>query len=753
MAAELPSGVVTFLFSDIEGSTRLLQLLGDGEYGAVLERHRTVLRAAFAAHAGHEVGTEGDSFFVAFERPGDAAAAALDAQLGLVREGFDDAGVRVRMGLHSGEASVAEGDYFGLSVHQAARIAGAAHGGQVLVSATTADLLNGVVPDGARFGDLGEHRLKDLERPQRLWQLCHPGLVAEFPPPRSLDLVTHNLPIQTSSFVGRDTELAEVAKMLESARLVSLLGPGGTGKTRLAYQVAADAVEAFGGGIWVAELAPGSDDASVPSALLQALDLREEPGLDPTDTVVGYLRDRRALVILDNCEHVVDAAAALAEALLARCPKLRMLATSREALRVPGEVSYPVPGLGLPSAGPSDYLDALAGADAVRLFVARAGDVRPGFVLSADNAADIAAICTRLDGLPLAIELAASRARSLSPAQLNERLGHALDLLSKGARNADARQATLRGAIAWSHELLGDTERMLFRRLAVFTGGWRLEAAEHVCAGDGLEPGDVLDTLDSLVDKSLVAVGEDDKGAIRYRLLETIGEYAGERLRAAGEADTLADRHAVWCSALATEATECPDGSREEAVWFDRLDADHANLLAGLEHLRRGGDGEELELASHLGEFWLIRGHWRVARAQLQAALLASIDPSPARARVLAHLAEVTRRLGDYPAAKARYTDALVIARDVGDRRSEGRWVGRIGAVASDQGDYPEANARLEEALAIARDVGDRRFEGIWVGRIGAVASDQGDYPEAQARYEEALVIARDLGDRRSEGI
>jgi len=749
VAAELPSGTVTFLFTDIEASTRLLHELGDAQYRDVVKRHRVVLRAAFDAHDGREISTEGDSFFVAFDGAAGAVSAAVQGQLALAAGGD---GVRVRMGVHTGQALLTDGDYYGLSVHQAARIAAAAHGGQVLMSAATAELCEGGLPVGAGLEDLGEYRLKDLERPQRLLQLCHPGLDSGFPAPRSLELVRHNLPVQTSSFVGRDQELAEVAKLLAAARLVSLLGPGGTGKTRLAYQVAAGAVGDFPGGIWVVELASVLDEGAVPLAALMSMGLREEPSREPTDTVVGYLRDRQALVILDNCEQVITAAAELAQTLLSRCPVLRVLVTSREGLHLPGEVVYQVPGLSLPSADLPDYLEALAGVDAVRLFVTRAADARSGFALTAGNAADIAAICARLDGLPLGIELAASRARSLSPAQINVRLGTALDLLSKGARGAQARQATLRGAIDWSHRLLDNDEQVLFRRLAVFVGGWQLEAAEQVCAGAGLELGDVFDTLDSLVDKSLVAVTEDERGQTRYRLLETIGAYAAERLLEAGEADTVAGRHSNWCASLALAASEFPQGSLAEAGWFNRLEVDHPNLLVALGHLRRRGDPEALEVATRLRRFWLNRGHERIGHDQFHAALAAAPGPSTARASVLGALGQVALNRGDYPEARARFEEALALARDLGDRSSEGNWVGGLGDIASSLGDYPEARARYQEALAIARDLGDRSSEGRWVGSLGDVARNLGDYPEARARIEEALAIGRDLGHRRSEG-
>jgi len=744
---------VTFLFSDIEGSTRLLDRLGAAKYRDVVGQHRTVLRAAFTGHRGDEIGTEGDSFFVAFDRAVDALSAALAAQTALIAEGIEAAGVRVRMGLHTGDALRTGSEYYGLSVHQAARIAGAAYGGQVLVSGTTAARLVDDLPAGAALLDLGEHRLRDLERPQRLLQLCHPDLATEFPPPRSLELVRHNLPVQNSSFVGRDLELRDVGTLLAEARLVSLLGPGGTGKTRLAYQAAARSVENFPGGIWVVELAPVTDPASVPSALLRALALREEPAREVTELAASFLRDREALVIVDNCEHVIEAAAALAHALLGSCPSLRVLATSREALRVPGEVTFQVPGLSLPPASGPDYLTALADVDAVRLFVSRASDVRRGFMVNDHNAADIAAICTRLDGLPLAIELAASWARTFSPTELNQRLDHTLDLLSKGSRTAAARQATLRGAIAWSHELLSEAERVLFRRLAVFTGGWRLAPAERVCAGDGLDPAVVLSTLEALVDKSLVAVGDESEGQTRYRLLETIGAYAGERLQEAGEVDVVQDRHAAWCVALVTEASASPEGSDAQAALLGRLDTDHANLLAGLEHLLRRDDVTASDLAIKLGVFWEGRGHWQIARTLLSAALAANSSRSAVRARLLSGLADVATDLGEYPEALALLQEAISIAREVGDRTDEMGFVGRLGLIASAQGDFLEMRARNQEALGLARGLGNRRSESIYLGNLGSSSHELGELAESRAYFEAALDIARELGNRRIEGL
>jgi predicted ATPase/class 3 adenylate cyclase len=749
----VPMGPVTLLFSDIEGSTRLLHLLGDEGYLVLLQRHRVLLREVFDAHGGREIGTEGDSFFVTFDDVGAAVGAALAAQLALSDQGLSAAGLRVRMGLHSGEALQAEGGLYGMVVHEAARVATAAHGGQVLLSGSTAELAAGALPTGAGLVDLGEHRLKDLGRAQRLWQLKHPGLEDDFAPVRSLEHVRHNLPVQTSSFIGREEELRAVAKLIGQDRLVSLLGPGGTGKTRLAYQVAAQVVEDFPGGVWVVELAGVTDPAGVPTALLRALGLREERGREHVDTVVGFLRDRVALVVVDNCEQVIAAAAALVHALLTGCPDLRVLATSREPLRLGGEVSCPVPGLRLPESSAVDYLDQLAHADAVRLFTARAEEVRSGFTLTADNAAQVAALCARLDGLPLAIELAAARARILTPGQILERLDHSLDLLTKGARTSQDRQANLRGAIDWSHQLLSEPEQLLFRRLSVFTGGWRLEAAEHVCSAQGLDRAEVLEHLDNLVDKSLVAVGEDPDGQTRYRLLEIIGEYAAERLQQAGETHTLLDRHAQWCQEEVAAGSSVPPGGLPEAAWYDLLQAEHPNLLAALDHLNQNQNPAHATLALQLAPFWQQRGHARTGQTQLTLAWQTLTSDSPELGRVLYHLATLSTLLGDHSDGQAHYERALSNAREVGDRKLQGSCLAHQGVLLMQKGRYASAQALLLEALELARDSGHTIAEHHALRTLGSIAADQGDLLKADTYHLEALAVSRRTGHRRNEGI
>jgi predicted ATPase/class 3 adenylate cyclase len=748
----LPSGMVTFVFTDIEGSTRLLEHLGEDAYSEALSEHHRILRQAIAAHRGVEVDTQGDAFFMVFPEAADALAATLDAQVTLARYPWPEGGaVRVRMGAHTGAGRLGGDGYVGLAVHQAARIASAAHGGQVLVSEETRLSLD-TPPGGTTLRSLGRHRLRDMGAAVELHQLCHVDLEADFPAPRSLERVSHNLPIQPSSFLGRAEELAAGAKLLGATRLLSVTGPGGTGKTRLCYQLAAECLDSFPDGVWVAELAPLSDPTLVPIALASALSLRDEPGRSPTDTVVEHLRTRTALVVLDNCEHVIDAAAPLADTLLRRCERVRVIATTREPLRIAGERVWPLTPLGLPES-PDLPVEALAATDAVRLFCERAAEAAAGFAITSANAAHVAAICARLDGMPLGLELAAAWMRSLSPAQIAQRLGRSLELLSKGTRGAQGRQASLRATIAWSHDLLSDAEQRLFARLAVFVGGWTLEAAEEVCAGDGVEASDVVGLLDALIDKSLVRAVGDLAGATRYGFLETIRQYAVDKLIEAGEAEAMADRHAAWCLGLARRDSNTVEGSVEQAQVFDLLTADHANLLTALDYVHEAGrSGEQASLALNLQRFWEIRGHWRLSQSELRRCLGQEGLEQALEGQLRGALGQDARALGDSSEARAHYEEALAIALELGDRRLEGLWMGLLGFVAWSVGNYPEARARYQEALVIARQLGDRRLEGRWVGGLGYVALALDDYPEARARYEEALAIARELGNRRYEG-
>ncbi|HEV2238806.1 MAG TPA: AAA family ATPase, partial [Ktedonobacterales bacterium] len=570
----------------------------------------------------------------------------------------------------SGTAQLAGERYIGLDVHRAARIAAAGQGGQVLLSQTTRDLVEEDLPEGAALRALGAHRLKDLQRPEELWQVVLPDLPADFPPLATLDRHAHNLPIQLTSFIGREREVAEVTQLLATARLVTLTGSGGCGKTRLALRAGADALDRFDDGVWLVELAPLADPAHVTQAVATALGVPAEPGRPLLATLTEHLRARHLLLVLDNCEHLVAACAGLADALLHACPHLTILATSREPLVIEGEHSFHVPSLGLPEAGQTPTLARVAACEAARLLIERATAAQPDFALTERNATAVEQLCRRLDGIPLALELAAARVRALTVEQVAQRLDDRFHLLTGGSRKALPRQQTLRALIDWSHDLLTPAERTLFRRLAVFAGGWTLEAAEEVCSGDVVAPTDVLDLLARLVDKSLV-LADEQQAAARYHLLETVRQYAGEKLLEAGEAESLRDRHLTCFLALAEEA-HSHSGTVEQYAWARRLAAEYDNLRTALEWSRAQPSETELELrlAGAMMFAWLAFGHLSAGRAALEQALARS-NPharTQARARALAMAGQLAGMQMDVAAASALHSESVAIYRELGDK-------------------------------------------------------------------------------------
>jgi predicted ATPase/DNA-binding SARP family transcriptional activator len=575
-AHDLPSGTVTFLFTDIESSTRLWDEHPEAMQDA-LARHDALVCDAIESHRGHVVKSMGDGVVAVFCNAGDALGASVVAQRALSKEPWAmTAPLHVRMGLHTGEAQHRGGDYFGATLNRAARIMSTGHGGQVLCSAATEALARDELPEGVGLVDLGEHRLRDLSRPETIFQVTHSDLVGEFAPLRSLDASVGNLPLQTSSFVGREREQAGVVTALGEARLVTLTGMGGVGKTRLALQVAEEVLPKFRDGSWWCELAPVRDRAGVAEAVAALFSVTPRAAETVEDALVEFLRHKELLLVLDNCEHLLEPAAQLITTLERSCARLVVLTTSREGLGVDGERIVPVPSLPAPPADAA--LEMIAEADAVRLFVERAVAVRADFEVSDENAAAVGQVCRRLDGVPLAIELAAARVPMMTPAELAQRLDRRFQVLAGGRRGAVERHQTLRAAIDWSYELLNDAERQLLARLSVFAGGCTLEAAEAICGGDGIGPDHAFECLASLVARSLV-VAEDEGYQTRYRLLETIRQYGEERLGDTGETDTLRARHAGHYAAFAEYAFGYLHGP-EHVLWAGRLSAEHDNLLA-----------------------------------------------------------------------------------------------------------------------------------------------------------------------------
>jgi predicted ATPase/class 3 adenylate cyclase len=575
----LPSGTVTFLFGDIEGSTRLWEQYPDAMPEA-LAQHDELLRTAVQSCGGHVVKTTGDGLFAVFGRADSAVAAALAAQRSLAAATWGVAGrLRVRMGLHTGHSEFHDSDYHGPTVNRAARLSSAGHGGQVLLSGATQAVVGDALPEGAELVDLGEHRLRDLAQPVHVFQLMHPTLPADFPPIRSLEGLPGNLPRQLTSFVGREDELARLCALVRDRSLVTLTGVGGVGKTRLAIEVAAELAPEFPDGVWLCELAPVSDPAAVCETLAATLDVRPFPGRGLGDTLLEYLAQKRLLIVLDNCEHLLAAVADMVDTVVKRCPRVAVLTTSREGLALPGEQIVAIPALGLPEAdaGP----DAISQAEAVRLFCDRAVAANAGFVLTASNGPAVAQLCRRLDGIPLAIELAAARVRSLPPEDLVARLDQRFRLLTRGSRASLERHQTLRNAIDWSYDLLSEPERVALRRASVFAGTFDLAAAEAVVSAGDIESSDVVDLLTQLVDKSLLDVDPVAAG-VRYRLLETIRQYAEERLEASGEMAALRGRHLTHYLKLAEKAGPHLRG-REQIAWASALAVETDNFRAALD--------------------------------------------------------------------------------------------------------------------------------------------------------------------------
>ena len=698
---ELPTGTVTMLFTDIEGSTRLLERLGPERYREALDLHRRLLRKVFERHRGYEVDHEGDAFFVSFASAQEGVAAASEGQQALAQAEWREGGeIRVRMGVHTGEPVAAPPKYIGLDVHKAARIMAAGHGGQVLLSQATAALA------GADMRDLGLHRLKDLSAPERLFQLG----TDVFPPLKTLHET--NLPVPATPFLGREREIDELAMLLlrPEVRLVTLTGPGGSGKTRLALQAAAAAADDYDRGVWWVPLASLAEPALVETVAAQALGSK--------DTLSATVGDTRLLLVLDNFEHLLDAAAGVAETIRS-CPRLTVLVTSREPLHVDGEWEVAV--------------DPLREREAMELFLQRAAAVRSGFAANGE----VVEICRRLDCLPLAIELAAARVKALSLPAMLERLEQRLPLLGGGSRSAPERQRTLRATITWSHDLLTAAEQDLFARLAVFAGGCTLEAAEAICGAD-------LDAIASLVDKSLLRRSGD-----RYWMLETIREFAAERLDEFADAPQFRDVHAAWYVELGERAR--PElRARAARTWLERLDAEHANLRAALEHLLESGDADgALRLSGGIWPYWQTRGHWTEGRRYLTAAVALGADLEPERlVNSLWGGSFLALWQGDIDEGEQLALRILEISKTAVDQEHVYEVaIHLLAIVASKRGDREQAHALLEESLAIGGRGGDQWLFAIALNNLGDLLTNEGEYERAAELFEESLAIGEARGD------
>lgn len=747
--ASLPIGAVTFLFTDIEGSTALWEKDG-ARMSQALAAHDAIARRAVECHHGTVVKMTGDGMHAVFDDALDGLGATLDLQQALADPGATcGVPLHIRCGLHAGVVERRDNDYFGSPVNRAARIMSAAHGGQVLLSQAVVDSVQEILPAAVSLRDLGKVRLKDLVTPEHVYQVVHPRLRQDFPALRSLEATPNNLPQQATSFIGREKELKELKRLLPRTRILTLTGSGGCGKTRLSLQVAADSLEQFPDGVWFVELAPLSNPDLVPQTVAKVLGLKEEPGKSITETLTEYLEDKRLVVVLDNCEHLLGICAQLASALVRQCPHLTILTSSREALGIGGEQAYRVPSLSLPDPKQAQTPASVVQFEAVQLFIDRASRARANFQVTNQNASTLASVCSRLDGIPLAIELAAARVRSLSVEEIDGKLNQRFRLLTGGSRTALPRQQTLRSLIDWSYDLLNDPAKLLLQRLSVFAGGWSLEAAEQICAGDGMEEGDILDRLTSLSDKSLVAPDTND-GNSRFRLVETVRQYAREKLVENGGGERIRERHLDYFLSLAEEAEPKLMGVAQ-AEWLRRLAEEHDNLRAALEwSLVKAGSARGLRLCGALQRFWLTRGHVSEGREWCARVLgtAGAEQRTLARAKALNAAGLLAYHQVDYRAARAQHEESLAIRRQLGDRRGVAISLNNLGMVALDQDDLVSARTLHEESLLIARELGNRNGIARSLGNLAMVASEQRDFASARALLEESLAILRELGDR-----
>jgi predicted ATPase/class 3 adenylate cyclase/Tfp pilus assembly protein PilF len=748
-----PTGTLTFLFTDIEGSTRLWEHDAQAMQAA-LSRHDELLRRAIQERGGYVFKTVGDAFCAVFPTAPDALEAALEIQRRLLSSEWERIGTfRVRMALHTGAAEERDGDYFGPPVNRVARLLSAAHGGQVLLSLSTQELVRDQLPTGTSLRDLGEYRLKDLFRPERVFQLSAPELPSEFPPLRTLEAYRNNLPLQPTPLIGREKEVAEVRDLLrgKAMRLLTLTGPGGTGKTRLALQAAADLLEDFPDGTFLAPLATLTEAQLFFSAVAETLGVRETGEQPLKDTVKDYLGHRRLLLVLDNFEQVLKAAPAVSE-LLGGAPGLKVLATSRAPLGLYGEHVYPVPPLALPDLERPPPLERLTQYEAVRLFVERAQAVRPDFSITNESAPAVAEICVRLDGLPLAIELAAARIKMLPPKAMLQRLSSRLKLLTGGARDLPERQRTLRATIEWSHALLDQGEQVLFGRLAVFSGGRTIEAIEAVCDAEDDLPVDAFDGISSLLDKSLLRQEEGPNGEPRFVMLETVHEFAREQLQESAEAERIKRLHAQYFLTLAEEANPELKGANQ-LEWLERLEAENDNMRAALSWAsQRDEAGVAMRLGGALWRFWSVRGYYSEGRRWLEAALAIDGRVSPeVRAMALAGLGTLTLEQGDLDRGKQACEEGLqLLEHEARGEAGEAKLCLLVffGWVTLQREDYGRATRLFEESLALSRKMGDTWWIAGSLLQLALVTSFLGDSERATELYEESMDLFREQGDK-----
>lgn len=744
MSNTYPTGTVTFLFTDIEGSTKLAQEYPDN-WETLRARHHAILQFAMDAHNGHVFQIIGDAFCVAFHTAGDALRAALKSQVGLQAEIWGEAPIKVRMGIHTGKADAqADGEYHGyLAMSRIQRLMSAAHGGQVLISLATEELIRDELPEGISLLDMGEHRLKDLTHPEHIYQVNAPDLPTVFPTLKTLDAQLNNLPSQLTPFVGREREIAAMLGLLRNpnVRLVTLTGAGGTGKTRLSLQVAADVLDEFEHGVWFVELASLTDPELVLPTIASTLKVKEAASTTIEQTLQTYLHNKHLLLALDNFEQVIGAAPTIAQ-LLNAAPKIKIMVSSREVLRLRGEHDYPVPPLGLPESKRHQTIAVLAQYEAIALFIQHAQAASPSFVLDEENASTVADICTRLDGLPLAIELAAARSRLLKPAVMLEKLKRCLDTLTSGARDLPRRQQTIRGTIDWSYDLLDDAEKVLFARLGVFVGGWTLDSAESVCGGEGSV--NVLNGIESLLDKSLIRQMEGRSGESRFTMLETIREYAFEKLSQRAEFQSIRQAHADTIATL-LEKVRVATATPEEATWFTRLDDELDNLRSAVEWALENNQPTLAMLAGRPYLYWYERVNIHEPLRWLERALEFKIDVPPIeKAYALNSAGNFYHDLHDMPRARMYYESALPLFLDANEKAGLARILNNLGNMEFAEKNFEKAQKFYEQSLA--HEETDSFGNAMTSINLGSLARLRGDWAQSRKYYLHTREVCERLG-------
>jgi len=740
------------MFTDIEGSAKLSQEFPE-IYHEALTRHNEILQNAVESNNGFVFKTTGESFCCAFQNAEDSVTAAVDVQLKLNSEKKDDIDIKVCIGIHSGKAEWNGTDYMGyMTLARSARIMAAANAEQIIISNNAYELccdkFNEIKTKKVTFRDLGERRLKDVIQPIRLFQIVSPGLREDFPTLKTLDARPNNIPVQLSSFIGREEEMKQIKELLRQSRLLTIVGSGGAGKTRLAMQTGADMIDDFANGVFITELAAVSDPELILQTLMNSVGIKEEPEISPREIVTGYLKNLEILIIFDNCEHLVSECAEIAEFLLRRCPGLKIITTSRESLNCPGEYTYRAPSLSLPDKSEYNSPEKLAQCEAVRLFTERALSINPDFRISSDNAKALAEICSRLDGIPLAIELAAARIKILTVNKINERLDDRFKLLSGGKRTALPRQQTLKALIDWSYDLLTEKEKILWSRLSVFTGGWTLESAEEIFTDSNITGEEIIDLLSQLADKSIIIYNTEKN---RYMMLETLKQYGSEKLKDSGEEKIYRSKHLKYFNEFSKEAELKLNGS-EVHLWLDKLESEHGNLQSAISWAAGEGDKEEgAQLSGQLVIFWEIHGHNTVGIILLES-ILESIRCNEQNvskesvAKVLKSVGILARNLGNFEKSKASLNESLEIYRRTEDKHGITGSLINLGIVESDQGNYEQAQKIYEESLALGREINDKSSIADSLINMGTAAYYQGIYKQAQNFFEESLTLRRDTG-------